>query len=98
MSESWVLTLTCADAVGIVAAVSGALAGVGDFILDSQQYADLETGRFFMRVVFAGSDARDAIAPVTERFAMDWSLVASDWRPRVVIAGRSARCGSIRWG
>ena len=86
MSESWVLTLTCADTVGIVAAVSGALAGSDGFILDSQQYADLETGRFFMRVVFAGPDARDAIAPVAKGFAMDWSLVASDWRPRVVIA------------
>jgi len=86
MSESWELTLTCADTVGIVAAVSGALAGSDGFILDSQQYADLETGRFFMRVVFAGPDARDAIAPVAKGFAMDWSLVASDWRPRVVIA------------
>ena len=86
MSRSWVLTLACDDTVGIVAAVAGALAEHGGFILDSQQYADLEARRFFMRVVFSGPDLRGAIEPVAARFAMDWSLVASDWRPRTVIA------------
>ena len=86
MSRSWVLTLTCDDTVGIVAAVAGALAEHGGFILDSQQYADLEARRFFMRVAFSGPDLRGAIEPVAARFAMDWSLVASDWRPRTVIA------------
>ncbi len=51
------MTLTCEDRVGIVAAVSGFLAVRGGFILDSQQYADLETGRFFMRVLFTGGDS-----------------------------------------
>ena len=32
-----ILTLVCQDRVGIVAAVSGALAGIDGFILDSQQ-------------------------------------------------------------
>ena len=48
-----VLTLSCRDRVGIVAAVSGFLAARDGFILDSQQYADLESGLFFMRVRFA---------------------------------------------
>jgi formyltetrahydrofolate deformylase len=90
-----VLTLTCQDRVGIVAAVSGALAGIDGFILDSQQYADLETGRFFMRLVFTGGGARfprdpaavrAALAPVAETFGFDWSLHATDDRPRVLIA------------
>lgn len=82
-----VLTLTCNDQVGIVAGVTGALAGVGGFILDSQQYADLETGRFFMRLAFTGGgDAHGALAPVAERFALDWSLTRADDRPRVLIA------------
>lgn len=54
MSHDYILTLACQDRVGIVAAVSGALAGIDGFILDSQQYADLETGRFFLRIVFTG--------------------------------------------
>jgi formyltetrahydrofolate deformylase len=95
VSQGWILTLTCADSVGIVAGVSGALAGVDGFILDSQQYADLETGRFFMRLAFmrggerfpadeAGLNA--ALTPVAERFALDWQLHRADEKPRVLIA------------
>ncbi|MBL7599054.1 formyltetrahydrofolate deformylase, partial [Escherichia coli] len=45
---AWILTLDCEDRPGIVAAVSGFLAARDGFILDSQQYADLDSGRFFM--------------------------------------------------
>jgi formyltetrahydrofolate deformylase len=92
---AWILTLTCQDRVGIVAAVAGTLAGIDGFILDSQQYADLETGRFFMRVVFTAGGARfpsetaavhDALAPVAATFAFDWQVHAADDRPRVLIA------------
>ena len=92
---SHILTLTCVDRVGIVAAVSGFLAERSGFIIDSQQYADLEAGRFFMRVVFAAGGAhfpdsiealRTAFAPVAQRFALDWSLTAADDRPRILIA------------
>jgi formyltetrahydrofolate deformylase len=41
---SFILTLSCQDRVGIVASVSSYLASVDGFIVDSQQYADLETG------------------------------------------------------
>ena len=85
-ARHWILTFTCADRVGIVAAVTGELAAAGGFILDSQQYADLETGRFFMRVVFTGEDLRERLAPVAERFALDWSLTPADERPRVLLA------------
>ncbi len=86
-----ILTFTCEDRVGIVAAVTGELAAAGGFILDSQQYADLETGRFFMRVVFQGADGGEAdlrarLGAVGETFALDWTLVAADARPRVLIA------------
>jgi formyltetrahydrofolate deformylase len=95
MSDGFVLTLACQDRVGIVAAVAGALAGIDGFILDSQQYADLETGRFFMRVVFAGGGpafpadlaaVRAALAPVAARFAFDWQLMPAGDRPRVLLA------------
>ncbi|MFM6854466.1 MAG: formyltetrahydrofolate deformylase, partial [Sphingopyxis sp.] len=42
----WVLTFSCVDRVGIVAALTDALAGMDGFILDSQQYAGLDSGRF----------------------------------------------------
>ena len=86
-----ILTFTCEDRVGIVAAVTGELAAAGGFILDSQQYADLETGRFFMRVVFSAADDGEAdvrarLGKVGKTFALDWSLVRADARPRVLIA------------
>jgi formyltetrahydrofolate deformylase len=94
MDTGHVLTLTCDDRVGIVAGVTGALAGIGGFILDSQQYADLETGRFFMRLAFTGGDdPRSALTPVAERFGFDWSLTRADDRPRVLIAvSRGSHC------
>ncbi len=46
----WVLTLSCPDRPGIVAAVAGALAGLGGNITESQQFGDADTGVFFMRV------------------------------------------------
>lgn len=86
-----ILTFTCEDRVGIVAAVTGELAAAGGFILDSQQYADLETGRFFMRVVFSAADDGEAdlrarLGNVGETFALDWTLVRAEARPRVLIA------------
>ncbi len=90
-----VLTLSCADRVGIVAAVSGYLAQIDGFILDSQQYADLDAGRFFMRVEFTGTGPafpdtpaalRDGFAGVADSFALDWSLDTKDARTRLMIA------------
>lgn len=92
---AWLLTLTCQDRVGVVAAVTGALARQDGFILDSQQYADLETGRFFMRVLFsAGGPAfpgdegalTGVFAGVATTFALDWSLRAAEERPALVVA------------
>jgi formyltetrahydrofolate deformylase len=96
MSEpSWILTLTCNDRVGIVAGVSAFLAARSGFIVDSQQYADIETARFFMRVVFTagGPDfpgdtetLRGQFAETAATLDLDWSLTATDERPRALIA------------
>ncbi|MDR1293370.1 MAG: formyltetrahydrofolate deformylase [Bifidobacteriaceae bacterium] len=75
-----VLSLSCPDGPGIVHAVSGAIAGVGGNIVESQQFGDPTSGRFFMRVQMeAVADAdvlRSALAPVASRFAMEWNLDA----------------------
>ena len=95
MTGPYVLTFSCGDAVGIVAAVTGLLADTDGFILDSQQYADLDTGRFFMRVAFSGAgprfpdslaDVQSAFAPVVARFAMEARISDSAVKPRFVIA------------
>ena len=81
----YVLTLSCPDRPGIVAAVSGLLAERGGNILESQQYGDPATGRFFMRVQFtvpaagAGDAAGDAsVAAGGGGVAVDGAGVASD--------------------
>ena len=92
--SSWVLTLVCGDRVGIVAAVSQFLAERGGFITDSQQYADREAGRFFMRVAFEATDARmngtdklrNEFEAVGSQFEMDWRLIPADEKPRMLIA------------
>lgn len=92
--HSYVLTITCPDVIGIVAAVSGFLAARKAFITESSHYGDPDTDRFFMRTVFrAGRQdmpsvdrLRQDFREVAERFAMDWAIHDRDYRPRVVIA------------
>ena len=86
----YILTITCPDRVGIVAAVSNALADHAGNIVESSQFSDTESGRFFMRLVF---DLDDAIEPellkdftsLAQRFEMDWRLYDPRQRPRVMI-------------
>ena len=102
MARIYILTLACVDRIGIVAGVSGWLAEVDGFILDSQQYADLDAGRFFMRVEFKAAgplfpegmvDLRTGFAAIAERFELEWALVSSDERPRLLLAvSRSSHC------
>lgn len=97
---SWLLTLDCDDRPGIVAAVSGFLAQRGGFILDSQQYADLDAGRFFMRVEFnAAGDPFDTetlrrqFAPLGRELGLAWQIADAAARPRVLIAvSRASHC------
>lgn len=94
MATNFVLTLACRDTVGIVAATSGFLAAHRGFILESQQFADEETGRFFMRVAFrvlqdkliSEDELRAAFAPTAAAFDMEWRLADSDRKFRIVIA------------
>jgi formyltetrahydrofolate deformylase len=85
------LLISCADRSGIVAAVSGCLAGVGANIIQSDQYStDPEGGRFFMRLEFAVDGAGlerlgGAFEPVAERFGMDYRLWHSGQRKRVAL-------------
>jgi formyltetrahydrofolate deformylase len=63
MSANFVLTLSCADRPGIVAAVTTELAALNANISESNQFWDRETGTFFMRLAFASPEGtgRDAI-------------------------------------
>ena len=88
----YILTLACTDRPGIVGAVGTLLAEAGCNIVESAQFGDVDTGRFFMRVVFEpvrpDVDARaveGAFAAVASRFGMEWKLHDAHARPRVLI-------------
>ena len=85
-----VLTLSCSDRPGLVATISGKLFEGGANILEAQQFDDVETGRFFMRVVFdcpaeALADIRRHTAEAAARFEMDWKLRERDRRTRTLL-------------
>ncbi len=87
---TFILTLSCPDTVGIVAALSGTLAGHDANILDSAQFGDSVSGRFFLRTSFEVAEARAEeltamLGGVAARFGMDWQLQDVARRPRVLI-------------
>jgi formyltetrahydrofolate deformylase len=83
------LTLSCEDTIGIVHAVSGFLLDYGCNIVDSAQFGDPDTHRFFMRVAFSGGpsapEMRAAFAPVAGRFGMSFEIRDLAVKPRVAI-------------
>jgi formyltetrahydrofolate deformylase len=89
-SERFILTLACKDVPGIVARVATEIFKVRANILEARQFDDLESGKFFMRVEFTGTqltetELRRAFAPVADEFGMSWSLRATSSRKKVLI-------------
>ena len=84
-----VLVLSCEDKPGIVAAVTQFLFENGANILDAQQYDDIASNRFFMRVVFncaqASEQLRESFTSIGGEYAMDWRLEPRDRRKKVMI-------------
>jgi formyltetrahydrofolate deformylase len=86
----FVLTLSCPDRPGIVVAVAGLLAARGGNIVESQQFGDQDTGRFFMRVQFtvpdqSGDELRAGLTELAPELNLEWSLWDTAVRPRVLI-------------
>ena len=85
----YILTLSCPDRPGIVAAISNIMATHGLNILESQQYGDPLTGRFFMRIGFEGAITKPQcealFAQPAQDFAMQHQLTEAVHKPRVLI-------------
>jgi len=96
----YVLTLSCPDRPGIVSALSTFLAHNGQNILDAQQFNDVETKKFFARVVFTAADLavelsalQTGFAAIAERFHMDWQMRDRATRKRVMLlVSKSDHC------
>lgn len=91
-AKTCVLTLSCTDTVGIVATVASYMFERDIFIVESANFGDPESGRFFMRVVFtldAGQmslpEVEAGFTPIAERFGMDWQINDLAVKPRVLV-------------
>ncbi|SEH79564.1 formyltetrahydrofolate deformylase [Rhizobium tibeticum] len=88
---SYVLTVTCKSTRGIVAAIANYLADQGCNIVDSSQFDDLDTGRFFTRVSFISEEGvglgalKEGFKPVAEKFEMDAEIHDGASRMKVLL-------------
>ncbi|AZV21178.1 formyltetrahydrofolate deformylase [Mesorhizobium sp. M7A.F.Ce.TU.012.03.2.1] len=86
-----ILTLSCEDRPGIVAAVTAELAANGANIAESSQFWDRQTNRFFMRIAFISppgstSDSLErALKSSVDRFGMKTALVDQGRRPKIIV-------------
>ena len=89
--KSYVLTVSCKSTRGIVAAVSGYLADQGCNIVDSSQFDDLDTGKFFMRVSFISEEGvtldalTEGLKPIAAKFEMDAEVHDAASRMKVML-------------
>jgi formyltetrahydrofolate deformylase len=94
------LLVSCRDRTGLVAALSQFVFENDGNIIDADQHADLETGLFFMRLVWSleafkqdGDQMRASLAAMAARFDLTWELTTSAQRPRVAIfASQAPHC------
>jgi formyltetrahydrofolate deformylase len=89
-----ILTLKCPDTVGIVAAVSSALAQHGGLITEAHHYREPLSASSILRIAFEASDSmilylnrlnRD-FAVVAEKFKMTWKIHDAQVKPKVLVA------------
>lgn len=90
--QGFILKIACPDRPGIVHAVSHFLFTETANILDSAQFSDTFTNRFFMRVHFAQTtqalnleELKSSFAAVGQQFQMDWELFDAASKPKVLI-------------
>jgi formyltetrahydrofolate deformylase len=90
--DRFILRASCMDSIGIVADVAGFLAQRRLFIVETKNFGDPVTGRFFLRIVFA-PDAPgftstafvQEFAALGDRWKMDWELRDARVKPNVLI-------------
>jgi formyltetrahydrofolate deformylase len=92
LKHPFLLTLSCPDRKGIVAAVANFLAGHDASIVDSSQFNDAPTDQFYMRVDFVSEsgltleEVRAAFEPIARTFRMQWTLYDKLAKPKLLIA------------
>jgi formyltetrahydrofolate deformylase len=87
--REFILSFSCPDRTGLVYTVTSWLFERGCNILDSDQFGDPYSQRFFMRVHFAGDvateDLQRGFGLVADANTMSWEIWPRDVRPKVLI-------------
>ena len=79
-TADFVLLIASEDRKGIVAAVANSIVSQDCNIIESSQFGDASTGRFFMRIALAGplgmsiDSFTNAFLPVATAFRLDWRI------------------------
>nr|WP_298718987.1 formyltetrahydrofolate deformylase [uncultured Steroidobacter sp.] len=93
-TPSYILTLSCPDGVGIVAAVTNELAQHGALVTEAQHFREPVSNSTILRIVFETGETapldiqkltRD-FEKVAERFRMTWTIQDAAARQRVLVA------------
>lgn len=100
MQQTFRLVIDCPDQVGLVAAVSQFLADQNATIVEANHHTDLQTSRFFMRheiradsINMSIDTIKQAFAPLAEKFEMNWKIVDSHQKQKVVLlASHESHC------
>lgn len=100
MSRVFRLVVSCPDRKGIVAEVSGFIAGQGGSIVEANHHTDSENQWFFMRYELLasslGNDLRtfkSGFKNIAERFDMKWHLSDSDTPKKIALfASKESHC------
>ncbi len=91
-SNSMVLTMSCPDRNGIVAAISGFIADNAGSISETAHFVDRWSQRSLMRTSFSGAELADRaeltlrFSDIAKRFDMTWGLHDASQHCRVLVA------------
>jgi formyltetrahydrofolate deformylase len=87
----FLLTLSCDNQPGIVAAIATSVFAHGGNITEASQFDDAEANRFFMRLAFTTADpagdgaVEQELGAIAEKFHMTWTLRRRDHLQKVLL-------------
>lgn len=102
MTQEHILTLSCPDRVGIVAALARLMERHDCFIASSRTFGDTGSGQFFARLVFRAPDGGQVplsllgdLEETGEELDADWSVAPADQRMRtLLLVSQSDHCAN----
>jgi len=88
--NTYILTISCEDRAGIVATVTSFLHKEGGFVIESAQFGDFSTNKFFMRCEFKIELPQKLLEQkfteeVATKFNMDFNIYNKDYKMKTLI-------------